>query len=388
MVDFLFEYGLFFAKALTVVLAVLLVLLGFFVLSARGRRDTSAGEIVLTSINDNYEEMKDAIEAMVTDKEVYKQQMKALQKKEKKEAKEKKKQAKADAKNALNEEKHAASTTAVESSEAVEGESEGDTATNSDANERKRVFVLDFNGDIKASEVDLLREEISAILSFASKSDEIVLRLDSAGGMVHTYGLAASQLERIKAQNIKLTICVDEVAASGGYMMACLADQLIVAPFALVGSIGVIAQVPNFHRVLKKHDVDYEMFTAGEYKRTVTMFGENTEKGKSKFVEEIQDTHQLFKDFVADARPAIDISDVATGEVWFGRRAIEKNLVDQLNTSDDFLMQTCKTADVYQVRYEVKKSLGERLSDFSVKTSGNIVSNLVSKLSNSNMFMR
>ncbi len=402
---------MFLAKAITVILTIFIVLIGFIAISGRNKRDHSHGEITLTSMNDNFEEMKDAIESVVIDSEVYKQQIKAQHKQDKKDAKERKKQAKADAKQAKIALKTALKTVDNKSDEdqkpAVQkftSETEDEqsiiatpksAAHDSDnmdedlaSESRGRVFVLDFNGDIRASEVDLLREEISAVLSFAADNDEIVLRLDSAGGMVHTYGLAASQLERIKSASIKLTICVDEVAASGGYMMACIADKLIAAPFAILGSIGVVAQLPNFHKVLKKHGVDYETFTAGEYKRTVTMFGENTEKGKEKFIEEIQDTHLLFKEFVAQARPCIDIDKVATGEVWFGRRAIDHHLIDELNTSDDFLMSLCKTADVYQVRYELKKSFSDKLSEMTVKTGTNLVNGIVQKMTNSTNFMR
>jgi serine protease SohB len=384
---------MFLAKAITVILTIFIVLVGVLVISSRSKKDNSQGEISLVSLNDSFEEMKDAIESVVIDGEVYKQQMKALHKKEKKEAKEKKKLAKVEAKLAEKALKSLAneSKTNQESDEStsqsdvlVKEEEEGEEFDQ----ERKRIFVLDFDGDIRASEVSLLREEISAVLSFASQTDEVVLRLDSSGGMVHTYGLAASQLERIKSANIKLTICVDEVAASGGYMMACLADKLIAAPFAILGSIGVVAQLPNFNRVLKKHGVDYETFTAGEYKRTVTMFGENTEKGKEKFIEEIQDTHLLFKEFVSQARPSIDIDKIATGEVWFGKRAIEHNLVDELNTSDDHLMNICQSADVYQVRYELKKTFGEKLSDLTVKTSSNVVGAVLQKITRSANFLR
>ncbi|MGB1239698.1 MAG: protease SohB [Pseudomonadales bacterium] len=368
MLDFLFDYGLFLAKTLTVVVAVLAIILGFVAIASRGKRESAQGDIQVMNINEAFDDMREAIESVVVDKELYKQQLKLQQKKEKKEAKEKKKQAKLEAKKNL----------AVKK-EAVETVSEAPN---------KRVFVIDFNGDVRASEVDFLREEVSAILAFASKDDEVVLRLESAGGMVHTYGLAASQLQRIKSKNIKLTVCVDEVAASGGYMMACIADRLIAAPFAIVGSIGVVAQVPNFHRVLKKHDVDYELFAAGEHKRTVTMFGENTEKGKQKFSEDIQDTHELFKSFVAQARPVVDLEKVATGEVWFGQRALEQQLVDELNTSDDFLMSQCEHAEVYQVRYEVKKSLGEKIGDIGAKTSGRVFDSVLQKLADTRSFIR
>ena len=392
LVDFLVEYGMFLAKAITVIVTIFIVLVGVLSLSARGKKESSHGEITLVSLNDSFEEMKDAIESAVIDPYVYKQQMKMQHKQEKEEAKQKKKQIKVDAKQAkaeLKQAKKSSDKTVEETFSAVplSTQSSADQPVLQSA-EPGRVFVLDFNGDIRASEVDLLREEISAVLSFATAEDEIVLRLDSSGGMVHSYGLAASQLERIKAAKINLTICVDEVAASGGYMMACLADNLVAAPFAILGSIGVVAQVPNFNRVLKKYGVDYETFTAGEYKRTVTMFGENTDKGKEKFVEEIQDTHQLFKEFVSQARPCVDIDKVSTGEVWFGRRAIEHKLVDELNTSDDLLMKKCQSAEVYQVRYELKKTFGEKLSEMTVTTSTSIIGNLLQKMINPQNFMR
>jgi serine protease SohB len=354
--EFFFEYGLFAAKAFTGLVVVLLLVAGIIMVSSRNRRDDQDGEVDVTSMNDLYEDMKDTIEAAVLDKDAYKQLLKQQKKQDKLENKQRKKEAK--------------------------------TAPAKEPEDKKRIYVLDFDGDIKASEVELLREEISAVLTFARPCDEVVIRLESAGGMVHTYGLAASQLARIKASGIPLTVCVDQVAASGGYLMACLADRLIAAPFALVGSIGVIAQVPNFNRVLKKHDVDYEMFTAGEYKRTVTMFGENTEKGKQKFVEELEDTHSLFKEFVSEYRPQLDIEKVATGEVWFGKRALAEELVDELSTSDDYLMKACDDADVFRVRYEMKKTLQERLSEMAIQTSEGVLSKVWTKVSNSRFMAR
>lgn len=356
MSQFFFEYGLFVAKALTGLIVFFMLVVGVMVLSGRTRHESKDGEVELTCLNDNFEDMKDAVEAAVLDEAAYKQIMKEQKKQDKADNKERKKALKQGA--------------------------------NPEEEEKKRVYVLDFDGDMHASEVAPLREEISAVLTYARPIDEVVVRLESAGGLVHTYGLAASQLERIKAKGIPLTICVDQVAASGGYLMACLADKLIAAPFALLGSIGVIAQLPNFNRVLKKHDVDYEMFTAGEYKRTVTMFGENTEKGKQKFIEELEDTHSLFKEFVSQYRPQLDMDVVATGEVWFGKRALEQKLVDELSTSDDYLMKACDEADVYRVRYEMKKTLQQRLSEMAVQTTSGIFSKVWSQVANSRFLSR
>lgn len=226
---------------------------------------------------------------------------------------------------------------------------------------RRRIFVLNFHGDIRASAVASLREEITAILTVATENDEVFVRLESGGGTVNGYGLGASQLMRIRDKNIQLTVSVDKVAASGGYMMACVGSRILAAPFAIIGSIGVIAQLPNFNKVLKKHDIDYEQFTAGEFKRTVTMFGENTEEAKAKFHDEIEDIHVLFKDFIVKHRPDIDIAKVSTGESWPGTRAIESHLVDELKTSDDYLLESSEHAELFEVSYVAKKPLAERL---------------------------
>jgi serine protease SohB len=232
---------------------------------------------------------------------------------------------------------------------------------------RPRVFLLNFDGDVRASAVKHLREEITALLTVARKEDEVVVRLNSSGGLVHTYGLAASQLARIRTRGVRLTVAVDKVAASGGYMMACVADRILAAPFAVVGSIGVLAQVPNFNRLLKKHDVDFEQFTAGEFKRTVTMFGENTESGRQKFREEIEEAHRLFKNFVGEYRPALNVEAVATGEHWYGVQGLEKKLVDELLTSDDYLMARSQDADVFEVTYKPKKKLRALLANVATE---------------------
>lgn len=225
-----------------------------------------------------------------------------------------------------------------------------------------RIFVIDFKGDIQASAVNHLREEITLILATTNtEHDKVVVRLESPGGLVHGYGLAAAQLLRLREAGLNVTICVDKVAASGGYMMACIAHQIISAPFAVLGSIGVVAQMPNFNRFLKEHKVDFELFTAGEYKRTVTMFGENTEEDKRKFEEELQQTHELFKHFVEKYRPQLNIAQVATGEHWFGQDALDLNLIDKIATSDEYLLELMQEHDVYLLHTRGKPTLGEKL---------------------------
>ncbi|MEQ8232199.1 MAG: protease SohB [Gammaproteobacteria bacterium] len=227
--------------------------------------------------------------------------------------------------------------------------------------ERPRSFVCHFDGDLRASAVVELREAITAVLAVARPQDELIVVLESGGGTVHGYGLAASQLARVREQGVRLRVVVDRIAASGGYMMACVGDEVIAAPFAIIGSIGVVAQLPNFHRLLQKHDIDYEQVTAGEFKRTLTLFGENTDAGRAKFREEIEEAHALFKDFIARYRPALDLTRAATGEWWFGSRALELGLVDTIATSDDIIGAAAREREVYAVRARRKRPLAERL---------------------------
>lgn len=225
-----------------------------------------------------------------------------------------------------------------------------------------KVFLIDFKGSIDAKEVESLRKEISAVLAIAAAQDEVLVRVESGGGVVHGYGLAASQLQRIRDKGIKLTVAVDKVAASGGYMMACVANTIVAAPFAVVGSIGVIAQLPNFHKVLKKHDVEFEQVTAGDYKRTLTLFGENTPEDRAKFQHDINEVHELFKQHVAENRPNLDINTVATGEVWYGQQALGLGLVDSISTSDDLIMQAAMSADVIRIAYQPKQNMAYKLT--------------------------
>ncbi|PKG39604.1 protease SohB [Psychromonas sp. Urea-02u-13] len=322
--EFLFEYGLFLAKAITFVVTVAALLI--IVIALTSKQKTKKGEIELTDISEQLKETKKSIEEQLLSAPL----LKARQKKDKKAEKEKVKLAKKLAK---------------------DGEEAASLA---------QLYVLDFKGSIDAKEVSSLREEITAILSVASDKDEVFVRLESGGGMVHGYGLAASQLQRLKDNNIPLTIAVDKVAASGGYMMTCIADKIISAPFAILGSIGVIAQIPNFHKVLKKHDIEFEQLTAGDYKRTLTMFGENDDKGRAKFKQELQETHDLFKTFVSDHRPSIDIEKVATGEHWYGLQAIKLNLVDKISTSDDYLLSQLDNRHIVQIKYTQRKKLADK----------------------------
>lgn len=285
-----------------------------FVLSRRGGRH--AGRITVQGLNGRYRDMVDTVRAEVLEPKAYKQAHKEEVRKHKAELKD---------------------------------------------GSRPNVFVIDFHGDILASHVENLREEITSVLAVAKPNDEVLVRLESAGGTVTGYGLAASQLARLRQANLALTVSIDRVAASGGYMMACVAKTILAAPFAVVGSIGVTAPVPNLHRLLREHGVDYQDISAGEYKRTVSLLGEITDKGRQKFQEQIEATHSLFKEFVRRHRPTLAVDAVATGEYWHGTDAVRLGLVDAIQTSDDYLIGKLATANLYALHYRRPQRWRERL---------------------------
>jgi len=322
--EYLYDYLAFLARAVTIVVAIGSVVAIAFSLGARRGGGDGGGHLEVRKLNDRLDDMRRTLLQSFLFPAAFKKSVKE------------------------------------EERERKRAEKAADPA---DA--RRRVYVLDFDGDLQASKVEHLRNEITAILMTARDQDEVLVRIESPGGMVHGYGLAASQLERVRDRKIRLVAAVDKVAASGGYLMASVSNHIIAAPFALVGSIGVVAQIPNVHRLLKKHDVDVEVLTAGKYKRTLTVFGENTEQGRAKFVEELEDVHVLFQDFVRANRPQVSVDEIATGEAWYGRRAIEHRLVDELSTSDAYLMKACSDADVYEVRWiEHKKPIERLLAQF------------------------
>ena len=341
MIEYLADYGLFLAKAITIVAAILIAV-GSIASLAMRQKKMSERQLEVTHLNKQFEEMENSLSAATLSDMGMKQKMKENKKKAKEKAKAEKKAGKSN---------------------------KGKAAESDQESAKKRLFVIDFDGDVKATRVDTLREEISALLTIATPNDEVLVRLESGGGTVHGYGLGASQLQRIRDKEIPLTVSVDKVAASGGYMMACVGNKIISAPFAILGSIGVLAQIPNLNKLLKKHDVDFEQLYAGEYKRTLTLFGENTAKGRAKMQQDLEETHDLFKSFVKSQRPDLDIDQVATGEHWLGSRALELGLVDQLCTSDDYLMSQRKEADLLHLEYAQKQNMMEKLTSMFSKIS-------------------
>ena len=313
----LFDFIYFFGQTFLVVLAILLTLLGIVAILGRNKGQSKEGKLVIKPLNKKYRRVTETVQsAMLT-----KHELKKLEKQNKKIAKSEKKNP-----------------------------------------SKKRLFVTDFHGDMRASQVDSFAQVVNAILLTHQENDEVLVRIDSPGGVVNGYGLAASHLARLKDAGIKLTVAVDKVAASGGYMMACVANEILAAPFAIIGSVGVVAQLPNFHRFLKKHNIDFEQITAGEYKRTLSLFGETTEKGVEKVQQEVDDTQVLFKEFIAENRSIVEINQIATGEHWFGKKALELKLVDKLETSEQFLLEARANFDLFYLEHKVKKPLSKKFS--------------------------
>lgn len=313
MIEFFMEYGLFLLKVVTVVLGIIAIISA---VTSAGRKGSHEG-LEVENLNKKHELLVQTLKLAVLNKTQQKSAAKDKKKKDKVSAKE--------------------------------------------VSSRPRSFVIDFKGDLKASAVPSLRQEVNAILDVATPDDEVIVRLENYGGVVHEHGLAASQLVRIRDKNIPLTVCVDKVAASGGYLMACVATKIYAAPFAILGSIGVLAQIPNFNRLLDNYGVDFEQVTAGKHKRTVTMFGENTDEDRAKLKDELEDVHALFKEVVSSYRPTLDLDKVATGEHWYGTRALDIGLADIIQTSDQLLSNRATSHDIYLVSYKIKQPFQKRL---------------------------
>ncbi|MDC1321978.1 protease SohB [Pseudomonadales bacterium] len=358
--DFLFEYLMFLGQVVTLVVAFLIIASSLAGLS--GRQQGDQGHLVIRKLNERVRELRFTMENHLLTADEAKRQHKSESKSEKAEAKKAAKAAKLAAKQKPDVKKSAVADAHGDTDTGTEGQGVAEVAPQLEG-QKDRTFVIHFDGDTAASGVDFLSVEISAVLTMAGANDEVVICLESPGGMVHSYGLAASQMMRIRNKGIPLTAIVDRVAASGGYLMAAVANKILAAPFAVIGSIGVVAQIPNLHRLLKKNDVDVEVLTAGKYKRTLTLLGENTDEGREKFREELEDVHALFQEFVAENRPELDIEAVATGEAWYGKRALELNLVDGLATSDEYLIELCETRDVFEVTWEETKKPIDRVLD-------------------------
>lgn len=336
--DLLANYGLFLARVVTLVVAI--VVLVAIIVNLTQRKKQQRGELRVINLSEQYDEMKEEMAVAMLDPHQQKQWVKAQKKKHKQDEK-----------------------TAKARAKRGEGQSSA----------KPTLWVMDFKGSMDAQEVSALREEVTAVLATVKPQDEVLLRLESPGGVVHGYGLAASQLQRLRDKQIPLTVAVDKVAASGGYMMACIANKIIAAPFAIIGSIGVVAQIPNVNRLLKRNDIDVELHTAGQYKRTLTVFGENTDEGREKFRADLNETHLLFKSFVKSMRPELDVDAVATGEHWYGSQALGKGLIDEISTSDDVLLDRMQQFTAVNIRYIERKKMVQRLTGAAAESADRLL---------------
>ena len=332
LIELISEYGLFLLKVITIVVS-LIILIGVILNS---KKTTVEGNLIVKNLNEDL----DSLEEIIKKKILSKKEFKSFSKSKK----------------------------------------------NKNKNIKNKLFVIDFKGNVRASEIVSLRREISGVLLSYKKGDEVLIRLENSGGTVHEHGLAASQLKRIRDKKIPLTICVDKVAASGGYMMACVGNKIIASPFAIIGSIGVLAQVPNFNKLLKNKGIDFEQQTAGDFKRTVTMFGKNTEKDRKKLKEQLEDIHVLFKNFIKDNRKILDVEKVATGEYWYGKDALDLKLIDKILTSDEHVISMKESFDIIHVKYMPPKSLSDKLSKFSSRFSSNLLQKFEQKNYDDHLF--
>ena len=379
MDDFLRQYALFLAQTVTLVVAVVVVVAAVSAVARRGRQARPGRPgLHVRNLGQRYDDLAVALRAGAMPRAAARRELKAHRRR-------RKAAAKADpALGAGGQPAGTGDTPAGTGPPAVAGTPTvfaSDTPHDTGADRggarragggRSRIFVLDFHGDIRASAVRTLREEISALVSVAGPGDEVLLRLENPGGLVTDHGLAAAQLLRLRRRGIPLTVAVDKVAASGGYMMASVADRILAAPFAAVGSIGVIAALPNFSRLLDRNGIDYEQFTGGDHKRTVTLFGRTTDADRRKLTEEIEDTHALFKEFVAEYRPRVDLARAATGQAWYGTRAVDLGLVDELTTSDDYLLAARERADVFAVSFVPDRPLAAGLARWRSAVEGRL----------------
>ena len=332
LIELISEYGLFLLKVITIVVS-LIILIGVILNS---KKTTVEGNLIVKNLNEDL----DSLEEIIKKKTLSKKEFKIFIKSKK----------------------------------------------NKNKSIKNKLFVIDFKGNVRASEIVSLRREISGVLLSYKKGDEVLIRLENSGGTVHEHGLAASQLNRIRDKKIPLTICVDKVAASGGYMMACVGNKIIASPFAIIGSIGVLAQVPNFNKLLKNKGIDFEQQTAGDFKRTVTMFGKNTEKDRKKLKEQLEDIHVLFKNFIKDNRKILDVEKVSTGEYWYGKDALDLKLIDKILTSDEHVISMKESFDIIHVKYMPPKSLSDKLSKFSSRFSSNLLQKFEQKNYDDNLF--
>ena len=332
IIELISNYGLFLLKTITIVVSIIIIIS----VIVNSKKNTTEGSLEVQSINKDLDSLEEGIKKNILSKQEFKKFVKSKKKNSKKLS--------------------------------------------------NKIFVIDFKGNIKASEIISLRREISGILLSFKKGDEVLLRLENSGGTVHEHGLAASQLKRIRDKNIPLTICVDKVAASGGYMMACVANKIVASPFAIIGSIGVIAQVPNFNKLLKNKGVDFEQQTAGNYKRTVTMFGKNTDKDRKKLKEQLEDIHSLFKEFIKDNRRNLDVEKVSTGEYWYGKDALKLKLIDKILTSDEYIISMKDRFEIVRIKYKPAKSISDKLSKLSTNISSKLFQKFEQKDYDSNLF--
>jgi len=194
------------------------------------------------------------------------------------------------------------------------------------------------------------------------KPAAVALQINSPGGSPAQSSLIASRIRRLSEEkDIPVFAFVEDVAASGGYWLACAADEIYVDPSSIVGSIGVISAGFGFTDLIAKHGVERRVHTAGESKSMIDPFKPEQPKDVARLNNLLEDIHALFIDYVKSRRGAklADNPNLYTGEVFIGQKGIDQGLADGIG----HLVPTMKAKFGEKVtfrKYGPKKSLMER----------------------------
>lgn len=263
---------------------------------------------------------------------------------------------------------------------------------------RKTAVLLSFNGDINATEVIEFGRAVSMIVQMKDLVSEVYIIINSGGGVVNGYGLLASEIERLHYSEIETYALIDQVAASGGYMAACVANHVVAAPFAYIGSIGVVSEMPNFNQILSDNGINIEQHTAGKSKRTVTPLGKITDEDRNEFKKKLERIHRSFINHVSHYRNINDADEnknsiIFSGDYWIAEETVELELglVDEISTSQEFLLDKMKEYNIIEITFQENKTKKSKLSLLNSLTTlfssaNEIIKNI--KLSNQDLMLK
>lgn len=210
-------------------------------------------------------------------------------------------------------------------------------------------------------------EEIAEYLKQVEENprvEAIVLRIDSPGGSV----VGSDEIyQALLAIDKPLVVSMGEVAASGGYYIACAADRVLANPGTLTGSIGVISMVPNIEELMEKIGVEVLVIKSGALKDEGSVFREMTEEEREVWQRIIDEAYDQFVGIVADGRdlPPQAVRELADGRVYTGHQALELGLVDELGNLSEAIELAAKMGGIVEepriIEYPATPSLMETI---------------------------